>query len=459
MESGFCSRRIHLWMVIFVFRSISADPAQPPRYTVHTQQVSFDQAMKHCSPGVLTTISTPQEVSEIYQQVSLSLPALVRKNFTFWVGLRKAKRECVVLSQPLRGFKWAHDGSQDSQVSRWAVEPQSTCTSVLCAALKGEFNGTSVTGWGLIADSCKSTYQFICKLSSKTSKDGETASEPGQEPALPEPEPFTTTPEPAIPEPLTPAAPTAKKPDPKPETPKPETEPESEPKTEPEPEPEPSTLPKTGLNYTYPGSEPQGPDPDPVKGKDSCEHPKTTQYPGIRSVILGNSSWIKIECWSSVVVELHCLGHPIVWRLLDGSPVNFSSVCLPCKPGFLKNALGDCVDIDECSVGNPCRHKCLNTEGSYRCVCSDENGEDRDEDSEACRHSAMVDQGFPSGLLILVLIAVAALVVLLVIVSVTVRCCLMRQSKKRAMEKAEKMAMESKENKDSYQTANEQTAT
>lgn len=452
MESGFCSSWIHLWMVFTVFRSISADPVQPSHYTIYSQQVSFDQAMRHCSPGVLTTISTQQEVSEILQEISISLPALLQNNFTFWVGLRKVKHECVVPSLPLRGFRWTHDGSQDSQVSSWAVEPQFTCTSVRCAALKGEFDGTAVTGWGLIADSCKSSYQFICKLSKKNTEDRETTdkpSKPGQEQTLLEPELFTTAlPEPATSEPLTPAAPTTKKPDPRPETPKPE------------PEPEPSTRPKVGLNYPYPGSEPQGPDPDPAKGKDSCEHPKTTQFPGIRSFILdpGNSSWIKAECWYSVVVELHCLGYPAVWRLLDDSPANFSTVCLPCESGFQKNTLGDCLDIDECSVGTPCRHNCLNTEGSYRCVCSDENGEHHNEDSDACRDSATGDQGFLSGILVPVLIAVAAFVVLLVVVGVTVKCCLMRRSKKRAMEKAEKMAMKSKEDKDSFQTANEKTA-
>uniref|UniRef100_UPI0037E7A94D C-type lectin domain family 14 member A n=1 Tax=Semicossyphus pulcher TaxID=241346 RepID=UPI0037E7A94D len=485
MESWLGSSWIYLWMVIVVLRSISADPGQTPRYTVNHHGVSFDQAMSQCAPGVLTTLATQPEVSDILRLVSGSFSDLNQKNFTFWVGLRKVKDQCVVLDLRLRGFTWIEDGSQESEEIPWAEEPEETCVTVRCAALKGEFDGTTVTRWGLIPVQCKTKYQYICKLPPRTPEDKESAVTPARpepltpeppEPATPEPpEPATPElpapaspelPEPASPEPPKPSTPEQFKPatlePPRPSTAAPH-KPESRPGTrKPEPEPAVPPRPDTIANLKPDtGPELQGPGPgsEPVTGKDSCEQ---TNSPGIRSYIQFSvsSRQIKAECWSSDLVELHCSGHPLVWRLLDDSPANLSAICHPCESGFQKNTLGNCVDIDECSVDAPCKHTCLNTEGSFRCVCMDENGKHHEEDSVACRNmTTKVDDGLLSGILIPVLIAVAAFVVLVVVVAVTVKCYLMRRSKKRAMRKAEKMAMKSKEDKDSFQAANEKAAT
>jgi len=44
--------------------------------------------------------------------------------------------------------------------------------------------------------------------------------------------------------------------------------------------------------------------------------------------------------------------------------------CL-CNPGFEPHArnLRLCVDIDECTSANPCEHDCVNTLGSFKCLC------------------------------------------------------------------------------------------
>uniref|UniRef100_A0A8D0A7U4 C-type lectin domain-containing protein n=1 Tax=Sander lucioperca TaxID=283035 RepID=A0A8D0A7U4_SANLU len=315
--------------------NVSADPA--PRYAVHHTSVTFDQAAEHCSPaGVLTTLATEQEVTNVLKVVAVAAAAPRRGEFTFWIGLRKLKDGCVVPTLPLRGFKWTKDGSEESQVSRWAEEPKHTCTTTLCAALKGELDGSNGSGF------------------------------------------------------------------------------------------------------------------DPVVGSDSCQPP---HIPSARSISLdrANSSRILVECWSSSAqLELRCSGWPAVWRLKDDSPANFTDICASCDAGFQKDASGNCMDVDECIVGRPCRHSCLNTVGSYRCFCSDQSGNQHSEDSPECAEAAT------SGVLMVALVAVAALVVLVLVVVVTVKCCLMRQSKKRAMKKAEKMAMDSK---DSFETANEKAAT
>ncbi|XP_034419310.1 C-type lectin domain family 14 member A [Cyclopterus lumpus] len=411
MESWFCW--IHL---VILFRTIWASSTQ---YTIHQAQVSFDRAAEDCYPGVLTTIATELEVADILGLISQSTSPN-QKEFTFWIGLRKVKNQCVVPTLPLRGFKWTEDGSEDSQVSRWTEEPKYTCTSVRCAALKGEWDGSKVTRWGLIPVTCKNSYQFICKMRDIAAPEPPT-------PAAPEP------PKPTAPEPPKPA-----KPEPIPATQK--TEPAN-----PEPGlPFPGLKPETDLKPEN-GPELKGPDPNP--GSDSCQHPVIISA---RSISFHNSSRIQVECWSRDQVELRCSGHPAVWRLLDNSPASFTTVCLPCGNGFRKDISGNCVDVDECGGSSlPCRHICLNMEGSYRCFCSDENGKHHNEDSPACADKTT------SVILIPVLAAVAALVVLLLFVAVTVKCCLMRQSKKPARKEAEKMAMKSNDGRDSFETANE----
>ncbi|XP_040916350.1 C-type lectin domain family 14 member A [Toxotes jaculatrix] len=389
MALWFSSCWIYLWIIVLP-RIVSADSASPPHYSIHRTHVSFDQAMEGCSPGVLTTLATEQEVANVLRLISET--ALPQNEFTFWVGLRKAKNECVVTTLPLRGFKWLEDGSEESQVSRWVKEPADTCTTTRCAVLKGELDGLTVTSWGLIPVTCKNTYQFICKLRHEqrrqTFKDIKSTIEPV--------------------------------------TLEPPTETNLTRKTKPElqgPDPGPGSKPEPGWHSCQPLRMPEArfliPDPD-------------------------NSSRIRVECWSSVQLEIHCWGQPAAWRLLNDSPVNFTTVCQPCSDGFQKDAFGNCVDIDECSVSAACSHTCLNTEGSYRCICSDKNGDHHDEGSLACTVMAD-DRGSLSGILVPVLVSVVALVVLVMFVVVMVKCCLMRRSKM--------------DGQDSFSSANEKTAT
>ncbi|XP_042292716.1 C-type lectin domain family 14 member A isoform X1 [Thunnus maccoyii] len=422
MASWLSSCCIYLW-IITLLRGVSAEPASTPKYILNRNEVSFDQAKIKCSPGVLTTLATKQEVADVLQLVSSGSP-LEKTRFTYWVGLQKPKNECIVSELPLKGFKWMADGGEEMEMSRWKEEPKGTCTTVRCAVLTGELNRSTVSSWGLLSVSCKTESQFICKLA-----DGQTVRRPEDltpEPATPESKPPTPESKPATPE-SKPPTPESKPPTPESKPPTPESKPptpESKPAT-PEPEPEPDAGPES----------------------DSCIHPVAS----IRSLSLhpNDSSRILVECWSSVKLELHCSGRPAVWRLQDDSPANFTAICLPCIDGFKKDTSGNCVDIDECGGGGgPCRHTCLNTQGSYKCVCSDQDGEYHDEDSQVC-----------TGNLIWVIVAVAALIVLVVVIAVTVKCCLMRRSKKRAMKKAEKMDMDSKDGKDSFETANEKTTT
>lgn len=356
---------------------ISANSSLQTLYILNQARTSFEQAKATCSPGVLTTLTTEQEL----QQINEHLSTLTQDKVTAWVGLMKFKNECTTLMEPLRGFRWLDGSSPVSQVVGWLEEPLSTCTEVLCAVLRRRSKGEL----GLIAVSCKDRYQFICKQTGRPPQSRQTTMTPT------EPEPTTR--------------PVTLKPDPVTSWP-------SLPAPAPGPETEPSAT--------------SGNDPD------SCQLPT---IPENRSLKLdsSNNSRIQVECWSNIKLDLFCLGRPAVWRMLDGSLADFSSICRSCDLGFQKDDSGHCIDIDECLNG-PCRstEKCLNTDGSYRCICANHTH------NATCNDPGMTeDNQSLAGILVPVLVAVAVLLVLLVLIAVVVKCCLMRREKKHAREEAE----------------------
>ncbi|XP_035023671.1 C-type lectin domain family 14 member A [Hippoglossus stenolepis] len=404
MAFWFSSCWIYLW--IFVqSTNLSADSASPPHYTIHRTQVSFDQARGACSPGGLATLATEQEVTTVLGLIAKLL--LPQSEFAFWVGLKKDKNQCVVPSSPLRGFSWIEDTGEDSPVIPWAKEPQDTCTTVRCVVLQVKRDGLSVTSWGLSPVTCKesSVHQFICKL-----RDGQTRlmSEDGMSTIKPTSlEPVTREVKPAELEP---------------------------PETESKP---PMREPGTDLNFK---AEPDpGPDSGSVVVSNLCRRPVIPRARALR-LDPNNSSRIQVECWSDYRLDLHCWGRPDVWRLWDESPANLTVLCAPCRDGFRKDASGNCVDFDECT-GAPCRHTCVNTEGSYMCVCLDQDGRHQDEGSPACTPTVTIDdRASVWGIWIPVLVAVATLLVLVVVVAVTVKCCLMRNARKRALKNEDNQA-------------------
>uniref|UniRef100_H3C724 C-type lectin domain-containing protein n=1 Tax=Tetraodon nigroviridis TaxID=99883 RepID=H3C724_TETNG len=335
---------------------LSSGAAQPPYYRLLQNQVGFQQAAEACSPGLLASLATQQEKDQVLDLISRSVSPPIHTNLTFWVGLRKANNECMVPVLPLRGFKWTSDGSDVTQVSRWAEEPAHTCTSVLCAALTLRVNGSALAGWGLISVGCKSRHPFICKQKEPPAPTG-----PGLEPTSAEAEPHPPSP---TPDPQEPEGPVSR--------------PDSFNGSQQDPGPGRCPLPSSSVTRSL--------IPDPID-------------PGR----------IQVECWTAeVLVEVRCSGQPRLWRLLDGSVVNFSSVCVPCEDGFQKSSWGMCEDVDECQTGAPCRRSCLNTPGSYRCVCTDETGAVVSEDSSTCKDAAGdPNRGAGAGLLVPVLVALA----------------------------------------------------
>lgn len=354
--------------------------AAPPTYSIHRQQISFDDAFEDCSPGALTTLATKEELSEVLSLISQNQES---DQFFFWIGLKKVNGKCGNALVPLRGFSWVQDGSEESVVSRWAMEPEPTCLSQRCGALMVRLNGSQVSDWGLVSVACKTKYQYICKTQGGVGPPALATLQPG-----PEHQPEPQTEAPGLergPGPQGPGV-TQEQPRPKPFGPELNPDPELEAHTpsllyhHSEPTPNPDLVHGAGHDPV------SGPTPDPLNPP-SCKKP---HVPSARFLTLEQERPLRrlwVECWPGQRVQVQCLGVPPTWHLLNGSPANFSRVCQPCSHGFQSDEVGDCIDVDECEGGRgPCRQSCVNTLGSYRCTCLDQSGRPQ-EDPALCSSS------------------------------------------------------------------------
>ncbi|XP_077396040.1 C-type lectin domain family 14 member A [Festucalex cinctus] len=459
-----------LQMSVLALTLTSLSTTANSRYELRHLLLPFERAQEACHPHGLASFAGPEELPRI---LSLIAGSPYTGSLTFWVGLKKAKNQCVVPSLSLKGFKWT-DGGEDATDAHWAHEPEQTCTSVLCAGLLTQLDGSTVSRWGLVPLSCKTSNHFICNLESHhgglaepelgtTEPAGPQSVQPAgpktAEPEFPRPEPAgpnlseqkpeVPTPEPAGPKTAEPVLPRPgpagpKLSDQKPEVPTPEpdgpkTAEPGFPRPEPagpklsEQKPEVPDLPTpepAGPESTLSGRDEAGSDASTESESGSCPHPVVA---GARFLTLDpdNSSRVQVDCWSKVRLDLHCRDLAAGWRLAGGGPANLSSVCSPCGTGFRKDpAVGDCVDVDECVGPHGCPRRCLNTPGSFVCMCGEDETECEPTESEA--------PGPFSGELVAALAGAAAvLVVLALVAGVMIWCCLRRRNKKKKMEEEE----------------------
>ncbi|XP_055028801.2 C-type lectin domain family 14 member A [Misgurnus anguillicaudatus] len=180
----------------------------------------------------------------------------------------------------------------------------------------------------------------------------------------------------------------------------------------------------------------------------------------------------QVTCSSGATFILTC-SMDLMWTVKGNENVDVSQLCLQCNSGYRRDASGNCVDINECESSNPCKNLCLNTEGSYKCICSDK---DKDSCSESTTTTPTSDlksdavvptfpnvnndaslrddvytnktkveieghNGDISNIVVPVIIALLILAVVLVIIAAIVKCCLHRRSVKRAKRKAEAVAL------------------
>ncbi len=182
----------------------------------------------------------------------------------------------------------------------------------------------------------------------------------------------------------------------------------------------------------------------------------------------------QIICLSGARFNLTC-SKDLVWTLVGDINVDISQLCLECKKGYRRDASGNCVDVNECEESKPCEQGCLNTEGSYKCLCSynDDgicNGSSKppttnlknNEYSNINRGKSVLTQptslpddvrmnetvvhpdqsaGDISNIVVPAIIALLIFIVLLVIVAAIVKACLRKRSRKLSQRKAEAVAL------------------
>ncbi|KAG9268646.1 C-type lectin domain family 14 member A [Astyanax mexicanus] len=348
-------------------------------YTVHMDKKAFDDAQGSCTldKGFLTNMENQGEIAKILQAIENKGEITMT---SFWIGLRKERRDCVQPNLPLMGFSWIIGNSTEFDASKWKSEPEGTCTSALCALLSVTYKGTTIESWQFVSSGCKHAYPFVCKRE---------------------------------------------------------------------------------------GQREQWPCPYPtMHGKADIMQKHHDPYT------------LQVTCNSGPSFTLTCSQSTREWRLQNQPDTDISGLCMECNQGYRKDKQGFCVDVDECKEPHVCKHKCMNTLGSYKCKCSDTHGMDG-KDSDNCskagnvdhshesthgfqdnptpstmddgRHSPSVrpesttedsvhlegNTGDLSNIIIPVIIALLIFVVLVVITVAIVKCCLIRRSKKRAKKRAE----------------------
>ncbi|TRY92190.1 hypothetical protein DNTS_008468 [Danionella cerebrum] len=181
----------------------------------------------------------------------------------------------------------------------------------------------------------------------------------------------------------------------------------------------------------------------------------------------------QVACKSGARFTLTC-SKDLLWTVVGNENADVSQLCLECKNGYRRDASGNCVDVNECEESSPCKHRCQNTDGSYECVCenndeedcnepkpptthlrSDEYSRNDEDESVLAQPTSLPDdvrrnetevqveesKGDISNIIVPVIIALLIFIVLVVIVAAIVKGCLRRRTIKRARKKAEAVAL------------------
>ncbi|XDV42846.1 hypothetical protein PO909_011440 [Leuciscus waleckii] len=195
----------------------------------------------------------------------------------------------------------------------------------------------------------------------------------------------------------------------------------------------------------------------------TCRRPEIL---GTRDIIdySNDTDTCYVRCGSGASFTLKC-SKDLVWTVFGKKTMDISQLCLQeCKKGYRRDASGRCVDVNECKESKPCTHRCLNTEGSYKCACSDNDKDDCDgndysninggksvltqptslpEDVRTNETDVHVEEsaGDVSNIIVPVIIALLIFIVLLVIIAAIVKGCIRRRSTKLSRRKAEAVAL------------------
>ncbi|XP_042357011.1 complement component C1q receptor [Plectropomus leopardus] len=125
-------------------------------YTLHTDLVTFEEARQYCFHygGYLITVRDIEE-----EDVLRSLLSQIQRPLKVWIGLKLNRGDCVLPREALFGFKWV-SGEEDSSYSNWEKEPDTTCTRERCVEVN--YNLSGQLKW--TAGPCKRSSFYACKF-------------------------------------------------------------------------------------------------------------------------------------------------------------------------------------------------------------------------------------------------------------------------------------------------------
>lgn len=130
--------------------------------TLHMSKVNFTTASSSCvdNGGRLMTIKDREEEDVLLSLLSQTHRQHQERALKFWIGLKLNSGNCSLADRTLRGFKWI-SGEEDSHYSNWGKEPDPTCTEDRC--VRAHYTpGQNQLKW--TAGGCKQSTFYVCKF-------------------------------------------------------------------------------------------------------------------------------------------------------------------------------------------------------------------------------------------------------------------------------------------------------
>uniref|UniRef100_M3ZY11 Complement component C1q receptor-like n=1 Tax=Xiphophorus maculatus TaxID=8083 RepID=M3ZY11_XIPMA len=132
-------------------------------FVLNMEPVGFHKAQNLCEDdgGYLMTLRDRKEEEDLRSLLSLVEKQHPDQVLKVWIGLKLKKKDCVLPDKPLRGFKWV-SGDEDSQYSNWEQEPLVTCTFERCVKVVYTFSVQDQLKW--TQGVCRKEASYACKF-------------------------------------------------------------------------------------------------------------------------------------------------------------------------------------------------------------------------------------------------------------------------------------------------------
>ncbi|XP_054909485.1 complement component C1q receptor [Poeciliopsis prolifica] len=132
-------------------------------FVLNMEPVGFQKAQNRCEDdgGYLMTLRDRKEEEDLRSLLLLVEKQRPDPTLKVWIGLKLKKQDCVLPGRPLRGFKWV-SGDEESLYSNWEQEPPFTCTLERCVRVVYTFSDQEPLKW--TQGVCSKKASYACKF-------------------------------------------------------------------------------------------------------------------------------------------------------------------------------------------------------------------------------------------------------------------------------------------------------